>query len=97
MKIKNRKGIITMKLVKDLAAFTVEEGWMAFLVFVTAFTAWATSGVIKAYMMSGHNSALMFVAITACWILNVVLIATAVKLVLDAFSEFRASRENEPA
>ena len=43
------------------------------------------------------SDALLAVAMTACRILNAILIGLGVKLTLDAFSEFRASRENKPA
>ena len=86
-----------MKLIKDFAAFAVSEGWVTFFVFLMMFTAWATSGVTKTFMTSGRDYALTLAALTACWILNFVLIGIAVKLVLDAFSEFRASRDNNPA
>lgn len=81
-----------MKLIKDFAAFAVSEGWVTFFVLLLMFTAWATSGVTKAFIPSGRDCTLMFAVMTACWILNVILIGVAVKLVLDAFSEFRASR-----
>ncbi len=86
-----------MKLIKDFAAFAVSEVWVTFLAILTMFTFWATSGVTKAFMTSGRDYALMLAALTACWILNVILIGVGVKLTLDAFSEFRASRENNPA
>ena len=81
-----------MKMLKDFAAFSISESYTAFLAILIMFTAWATSGVTKAFIPSGRDCTLMFAVMTACWILNVILIGVAVKLVLDAFSEFRASR-----
>ena len=84
-----------MKMLKDFAAFSISESYTAFLAILIMFTAWATSGVTKAFITSGRDCALMFAAMTACWILNAVLIGTAVKLLLDAFSEFRTSRDTD--
>lgn len=84
-----------MKMLKDFVAFSVSESYTAFLAILIMFTAWATSGVTKAFMTSGRDCALMFAAMSACWILNVILIGIAVKLLLDAFSEFRANRNTD--
>lgn len=84
-----------MKILKDFAAFSISENYTAFLISLIMFTAWATSGVTKAFMTSGRDCALMCGVMTACWILNAILIAVAVKLVLDAFSEFRTSRNTD--
>ena len=84
-----------MKMLKDFAAFSVSEGYPAFFAILMMVTAWATSGVTKVFMTSGRDCALMLMALSACWILNAILIGTAVKLLLDAFSEFRANRDTD--
>lgn len=74
-----------MKSIKDFAQFTVEECGVAFVVCLVAFSLWATS-----HMLSTANSTGLVALAIVGVILNVLMIAVAVKLAYDDFKDFRA-------
>ena len=77
-----------MKLIKDLAAFAVEESAIACVVFLVVFSLWATSNMVH----TAYSTTLVVLAVVGL-ILNVLMIAGALKLVYDEFKDFQARHE----
>lgn len=78
-----------MKLLKDLAAFAVEECGVAFVAFLIAFSLWATSNMVH----TAYSTTLVALAVIGL-ILNVLMIVGAVKLVYDDFKDWCARRDD---
>ena len=78
-----------MKLLKDLAAFAVEECAVPGVAFLIAFSLWATSHMFR----MACSTALVALAVIGV-ILNVLMIVGAMKLAYDDFQDFRTRRED---
>lgn len=81
-----------MKLLKELAAFAVEEFSVALLVGCLVFSLWASNKMLSDAFVTAYAAWILRSLAIIGLVLNGLMIAVALKIMYDDFRDWRAAR-----
>lgn len=83
-----------MKLLKELAAFAVEEFSVTLVACLFGFSLWASQQMLNDALLTAYDAWILRSLAVIGVFLNVLMIAVALKIMYDDFQDWRARRDS---